>query len=35
MDMSERANHSYEFGPFRFDIAERQLLRDGEERRKG
>jgi DNA-binding winged helix-turn-helix (wHTH) protein len=28
--MSHHPNHLYEFGPFRLDIAERMLLRDGE-----
>ncbi len=27
--MNESANHIYEFGPFRLDVAERMLLRDG------
>jgi hypothetical protein len=27
--MSDRAHHCYEFGPFRFDAAEGQLLRAG------
>src|SRR5262245_61862903 len=28
--MNRRSDHHYEFGPFRLDIAERLLLRDGE-----
>src|SRR5215469_16014155 len=28
--MSEQMSHLYEFGPFRIDVAERLLLRDGE-----
>src|SRR5262245_18516349 len=28
--MNQRSNHHYEFGPFRIDIVERLLLRDGE-----
>src|SRR5262245_29251872 len=28
--MSRRSNHLYEFGPFRLDVAEHLLLRDGE-----
>ncbi|PYT07208.1 MAG: hypothetical protein DMF60_07560 [Acidobacteria bacterium] len=27
--MTEQQKHSYEFGPFRLDVAERRLLRDG------
>ena len=28
--MSKQMSHLYEFGPFRIDVAERQLLREGE-----
>ena len=28
--MNQRSDHHYEFGPFRLDVAERLLLRDGE-----
>ena len=28
--MSQRAKHLYEFAPFRLDVGERLLLRDGE-----
>src|SRR5215510_12921831 len=28
--MNRRSDHHYEFGPFRLDVAERLLLRDGE-----
>ena len=28
--MSEQKNHLYEFGPFRLDLRQRVLLRDGE-----
>src|SRR5262245_45847594 len=28
--MNQRSDHRYEFGPFRLDVAERLLLRDGE-----
>ena len=30
MAMSKLENHLYEFGPFRLDLSERQLFRDGE-----
>ncbi len=28
--MNQRSDHHYEFGPFRLDVAERLLLREGE-----